>query len=99
MYPDSRISTLVHPHLKNSTTRLDLFSELLQNHDIKRYVNAHSWLIHVNVWQKPPEYCKVIRLPLKKKKKRYIKKDFLGGPEAKTSRSQYRPGFDPWSGN
>ena len=23
------------------------------------------WLIHVNVYQKPPQYCKVISLPLK----------------------------------
>jgi len=23
------------------------------------------WLIHVNVWQKPPQYCKAIRLKLK----------------------------------
>ena len=23
------------------------------------------WLIHVNVWQKPPQYCKVISLELK----------------------------------
>ena len=22
--------------------------------------HAHPWLIHVNVWQKPPQYCKVI---------------------------------------
>jgi len=25
----------------------------------------HPWLIHVNVWQKPPQYCKVISLQLK----------------------------------
>ena len=25
----------------------------------------HPWLIHVNVWQNPPQYCKVISLPLK----------------------------------
>ena len=25
-------------------------------------------LIHMNVWQKPPQYCKVISLQLKKKK-------------------------------
>ena len=24
-----------------------------------------AWLIHVNVWQKPPQYCKVIILQLK----------------------------------
>ena len=23
-----------------------------------------TWLIHVNVWQKPPQYCKVISLQL-----------------------------------
>ena len=28
------------------------------------------WLIHVNVWQKPVQYCKVISLQLKKKKKK-----------------------------
>ena len=25
----------------------------------------HPWLIHVNVWQKPIQYCKVISLQLK----------------------------------
>ena len=23
-------------------------------------VHVHPWLIHVNVWQKPPRYCKVL---------------------------------------
>ena len=27
--------------------------------------HVHSWLIHVNVWQKPLQYCKVISLQLK----------------------------------
>ena len=27
--------------------------------------HVHPWLIHVNVWQKPLQYCKVIRLQLK----------------------------------
>ena len=27
--------------------------------------HVHPWLIHVNVWQKPPPYCKVISLQLK----------------------------------
>ena len=31
--------------------------------------HVHRWLIHVNVWQKPPQYCKVISLLLKLKKK------------------------------
>ena len=30
--------------------------------------HVHPWLSHVNVWQKPPQYCKVISLQLKKKK-------------------------------
>ena len=29
---------------------------------------VHPWLIHVNIWQKPPQYCKVISLQLKLKK-------------------------------
>ena len=27
--------------------------------------HGHSWLIHVDVWQKPLQYCKVISLQLK----------------------------------
>ena len=27
--------------------------------------HVHPWLIHVNVWQKPPQYCKVISLQLR----------------------------------
>ena len=27
--------------------------------------HVHPWLIHVNVWQKPPQYCEVISLQLK----------------------------------
>ena len=29
-----------------------------------RGTHVHPWLIHVNVWQKPPQYCKVISLQL-----------------------------------
>ena len=32
--------------------------------------HVYPWLIHVNVWQKPPQYCKVISLQLKLKKKK-----------------------------
>ena len=28
--------------------------------------HVHPWRIHVNVWQKPPQYCKVISLLLDK---------------------------------
>ena len=27
--------------------------------------HVHPWLIHVNVWQKSPQYCKVISFQLK----------------------------------
>ena len=27
--------------------------------------HVHPWLIHVNVWQNPPQYCKVISLQFK----------------------------------
>ena len=27
--------------------------------------HVHPWLIHVNVWQNPLQYCKVINLQLK----------------------------------
>ena len=27
--------------------------------------DGESWLIHSNVWQKPPQHCKVISLKLK----------------------------------
>ena len=27
--------------------------------------HVHPWLIDVDVWQKPPQYCKVISLQLK----------------------------------
>ena len=28
-------------------------------------IHVHPWVIHVNVWQKPLQYCKVISLLLK----------------------------------
>ena len=30
-----------------------------------RVTHVHPWLIHVSVWRKPPQYCKVISLQLK----------------------------------
>ena len=33
-------------------------------------IHVTPWLIHVNVWQKPLQYCKIISLQLKKKKKK-----------------------------
>ena len=37
--------------------------------------HVNSWLIHVNVWQKPPQYCKVISLQLVKINGKKNKKD------------------------
>ena len=31
-------------------------------------IHVHPWLFHVNVWQKPPQYFKIIGLQLKLKK-------------------------------
>ena len=31
--------------------------------------HVHPWLIHVNVWQNPPQHCKVISLQLREKEK------------------------------
>ena len=37
-------------------------------------IHVDPWLIHVNVWQKPLQYCKVISLQLIKKKTAMVKK-------------------------
>ena len=29
------------------------------------WTHVHPWLIHVSVWQKPPQYCKAFSLQLK----------------------------------
>ena len=34
--------------------------------------HVNPWLIHVSVWQKALQYCKIIRLQIKKKKKDYV---------------------------
>ena len=31
---------------------------------LRKGIHVHLWLIHVNVWQKPTQYCKVIILQL-----------------------------------
>ena len=36
-------------------------------------IHVHPWLIHVNVWQKPLQYCKVISLLLKLNKLIFLK--------------------------
>ena len=72
---------------------------------LKRYVNP--WLIHVNVWQKPLQYCKVISLQLIKingeKKKVFIRAYYLGFPGGTSGeerpcqcRRLNRQILDPW---
>ena len=36
----------------------------MQIHEVFHIFHVNSWLIHVNVWQKPLQYCKVISLQL-----------------------------------
>ena len=36
------------------------------------YVLIHLWLIHVDVWQRPIQYCKAIILQLKNERKRVV---------------------------
>ena len=42
--------------------------------------HVHPWLVHVNVWQKPPQYCKVTSLQLKKKMKKNENEVISVGP-------------------
>ena len=64
----------LHHYVLMSTVILNI---ILRN--VLRHVNP--WLIHVNVWQKPLQYCKAISLQLikinGKKKKKYIEGDNL----------------------
>ena len=42
--------------------------------------DVYLWLIHVDVWQKSSQYCKVIILPLKIKFKKKFQGEGLVGP-------------------
>ena len=44
-------------------------------------IHVNPWLIHVSVWQKPLQYCKVIRLQLIKINGKKKKKKVLGWPK------------------
>ena len=59
-----------HPTISSSVAPL---SSCLQSFPAKHYtelsLHVNPWLIHVNVWQKPLQYCKVISLQLIKIKK------------------------------
>ena len=40
-------------------------------------IHVYPWLIHVNVWQKPLQYCKVISLQLIKKINKFLKSNYI----------------------
>ena len=44
--------------------------------------HVNPWLMHVNVWQKPLQYCKVISLQLIKRKGKTKKEIFGGSPDS-----------------
>ena len=50
---------------------------------------VHPWLIHVNLWQKPPQYCKVISLQLKKKRKEKSSELELLSPNRSTTGTNF----------
>ena len=48
---------------------------------------GHLWLIHVDVWQKPAQYCKEIILQLKINK--FFKKVLSGLVSSRTSEGEF----------
>ena len=47
------------------TTQRDRVGREVEGVFWMRRTHVYLWLIHVDVWQKPPQYCKVIILQLK----------------------------------
>ena len=52
--------------MKNVVVKLSLFADDMIRHIVQDGGHIHLWLIHVHVWQKPPQYCEVISLQLNK---------------------------------
>ena len=48
--------------------------------------HVHLWLIHVNVWQEPLQYCKIISLQLK----------LINLQKKKEDRNFPQEGKEPW---
>ena len=46
------------------STQYSLPPKKPQNNTIKKWAHVHLWLIHVDVWQKPSQYFKVISFQL-----------------------------------
>ena len=63
--------------------------------------HVNPWLIHVNAWQKPLQYCKVISLQLikingKEKEKRRMMTPRVNQRSAQTPRTSYHPWSKGW---
>ena len=62
-------------------------------------IHVYPWLIHVNVWQKPLQYCKVISLQLIKINEKQTNKQANKQKEPVCQcRRHKRHGFDSWVG-
>ena len=70
----SRVKQITSPGWMHETSARGWCTGMTQRDGMGREVGGdsgwgtlvHTWLIHVSVWQQPPEYCKVISLQLKK---------------------------------
>ena len=51
-----------HSWCTGTTQRAGMRREVGREFRMGRTQHVHLWLIHINVWQKPPQYCKVISL-------------------------------------
>ena len=52
--------------------------------------HVNPWLIHINVWQKPLQYCKVISLQLIKISEKFKKKSKRKKEKKNSCQSRYR---------
>ena len=84
---ENSIETCILPHVKQMTSPSSMHeaghsNPVLWDHPewwdgeesgrwFRMGTHIHPWLIHVDVWQKPPQYCKVISLQLKLIKKKW----------------------------
>ena len=59
--------------------------------------HGNSWLIHVNVWQKLLQYCKVISLQLIKINEKKKKKEYWSGLPFPPPGDLPNPGIEPVS--
>ena len=74
----SRVKQITSPGWMNETSARTWCSGNTQRDGVGReagrgIIHVNPWLIHVSVWQKPLQYCKVIRLQLIKTNEKKIK--------------------------